>query len=201
MDSSGAGQGKFTQGIPQSVAMLEGLISRLEEKREELQHDNEPDPRSIAPLPDTRRIFVVHGRDEAARETVARYISGLDLEPIILHEKSSQGRTIIEKFEEYADVAFAVVLLTPDDVGRPADESDPSHPRARQNVIFELGYFVGKIGRERVCALLKADVEIPSDYHGVVYLKMDDAGAWKLALAREIHSAGIEVDLNKTKLQ
>lgn len=145
----------------------------------------------------SRDIFIVHGHDEAARETVARFIDKLGLNPIILHEKPNAGRTIIEKFERNANVSFAVVLLTPDDVGYPKDHPDQASPRARQNVIFELGYFLGRLDRAKVCALHKGNVEILSDYHGVIYISMDSGGAWKILLAKEIREAGIEIDLNK----
>jgi len=196
LDSEGERQAKFAAGIPQTVTMLEGLISRLEEKREDLQPDEVPPIPGIAPLAGTRRVFVVHGHDEAAKEAVARFLSKLDLEPVILHEQPNQGRTIIEKFEGHADVDFAVVLLTPDDIGHPAGSPGDAKPRARQNVVFELGYFVGRLGRSRVCALHKGTVEILSDYDGVIYVSMDDPQGWRLLLAREIKAAGIDVDLN-----
>ena len=197
MDSDGQRQAKFVAGIPQTVTMLEGLISRLEEKREDLEPDQASPIPPIAPLLGTRRVFVVHGHDEATKEAVARFLSKLSLEPVILHEQPNQGRTIIEKFEGHADVDFAVVLLTPDDVGHPASVPEDSRPRARQNVIFELGYFVGRLGRSRVCALYKGSVEILSDYEGVIYISMDDPQGWRLLLAREIKATGIDVDLNK----
>ena len=197
MDSEGQRQRKFADGIPQTVTMLEGLISRLEEKRDNLEPEAPTAIPSIAPLSGTRRVFVVHGRDESAKEAVARFLTKLDLEPIILHEQPNQGRTVIEKFEGSADVDFAVVLLTPDDVGHLRDGSAEPKPRARQNVIFELGYFVGRLGRSRVCALHKGGVEILSDYDGVLYVSMDDPQGWRLLLAREIKAAGIEVDLNR----
>lgn len=143
------------------------------------------------------KVFLVHGHDESAREGTARFLEKLGLEPIILNEQPNAGRTIIEKVERYAEVAFAVVLLTPDDIG--AVHGNPQHdlkPRARQNVILELGYFLGRLGRTHVAALIKGDVEKPSDYDGVVYLDLDPAGAWKLQLARELKTAGLNVDLN-----
>lgn len=127
---------------------------------------------------------------------MARFLEKLGLKPIILHEQPNAGRTIIEKVERYSEVAFAVVLLTPDDVGGVAANPEPLNPRARQNVILELGYFLGKLGRAHVAALLKGDVERPSDYDGVVYIAMDSGGAWKLQLARELKTAGLNVDLN-----
>ncbi len=105
---------------------------------------------------------------------------------------------IIEKFEDYADVGFAVVLLTPDDQGGLAEAAtDQLQPRARQNVIFELGYFIGRLSRARVCPLYVAGVEIPSDYSGVVFVPLDDAGMWRMQLAKELKAAGFDVDMNR----
>ena len=143
------------------------------------------------------KVFVIHGHDEAARETVARFLEKLGLEPVILHEQANKGRTIIEKFEDHADVAFAVVLLTPDDMGGLKDKETELKPRARQNVILELGFFLGKLGRQRVCPLVKGDMETPSDYDGVVYTRLDDAGAWKMKLVQELKAADFDVDANK----
>lgn len=143
----------------------------------------------------SNRVFVVHGRDEEALQSVARCIEKLGLDPIILREQPNRGRTVIEKFEDYSDVAYAVVLLTPDDVGRGKDESDLKL-RARQNVIFELGFFIGKLGRANVCALYKEGVEIFSDYQGVLWAAMDQ-GDWRLKLVGELKAAGLDVDLDK----
>ena len=144
-----------------------------------------------------RKIFIVHGHDEGSKYAVARFLERLELEPIILHEGPNQGRTIIEKFEKYSDVAYAVVLLTPDDLGGSKDDLDNLLPRSRQNVVFELGFFIGKLGRERICALYKGEVEIPSDFSGVLWIRMDVEGGWQLKLAKEINVVGIEVDLNR----
>jgi predicted nucleotide-binding protein len=144
----------------------------------------------------SKRVFIVHGHDEAAREGVARFLEKLDLEPIILHEQPSGGRTVIEKLEHHADVAFAVVLLTPDDVGAAAGDRDDLSPRARQNVVLELGYFAGRLGRSRVCALHKGSLELPSDIIGVVYVPLDSGGSWRLLLAKELREAGFDIDLN-----
>jgi predicted nucleotide-binding protein len=121
----------------------------------------------------------------------------LELKPVVLHEQPNEGRTIIEKFEDYTDVRFAVVLLTPDDVGGLQDNAGDTKPRARQNVIFEFGYFIGKLGRERVCALVKGNVEKPSDYDGVLYIQLDDSEGWKMRLVRELKSAGYNIDANR----
>jgi predicted nucleotide-binding protein len=146
----------------------------------------------------SNRVFITHGHNEAVRESVARFVEGLSLKPIILQEQPNRGMTIIEKFSEYADVVFAIVLLTSDDIGGTIGTSLESlSPRAHQNVIFELGYFLGKLGRGHVCALLESGVEIPSNYNAVVYLPLDSAGAWRTALAKELKSAGLDVELNK----
>jgi predicted nucleotide-binding protein len=143
------------------------------------------------------QVFIVHGHDDGAREAVARFLERIGLEAIILQEHPDQGRTIIEKFESYASqVGFAVVLLTPDDLGGLAAAS-MQVSRARQNVIFELGYFVGKLGRGRACLLRKGDVEIPSDLYGVIYTDLDTAGGWKLKLAKELKAAGLKFDGEK----
>jgi predicted nucleotide-binding protein len=144
----------------------------------------------------SRDVFVVHGRDEAAKLAVARFLEKLDLNPVILHEQPDKGRTVIENFEDHsADARFAVVLLTPDDEG--CLVGGEVNRRARQNVVFELGYFIGKLGRNRVIALKLDSVEEPSDLHGVLYVPFDAGGAWKLVLARELKAANVDVDLNK----
>ncbi len=144
------------------------------------------------------KIFIVHGHDETTKHKIARFVEGLGLTATILDEQVSRGQTIIDKFEEHADEAgFAVVLLTADDVGAPRDTTDEPKPRARQNVILELGYFLCGLGRERVRILYEKGVELPSDTHGIIYVQMDERGAWKLDLAQEIASVGITVDMNK----
>jgi predicted nucleotide-binding protein len=144
-----------------------------------------------------RKVFVVHGHQHGARDTVARFLEKLELEPVILDEEANRGRTVIEKFLDHSDVAFAIVLVIGDDVGG-VKGSDPTalRPRARQNVIFELGYFVGKLERERVCALYEPEVEMPTDFGGVGYVKFDREGNWQLLLAKELNAAGIKVDMN-----
>lgn len=143
------------------------------------------------------KVFLVHGQNEAVRESVARFLEKLGVPPVILHEQPNKGRTILEKLVEHSDVAFAVVLLTGDDVGRLAsDPVDTEQSRPRQNVILELGYFIGRLGREKVCALYEDGVELPSDYEGVGFVKVDGEGGWKLKLAQELKAAGILIDLN-----
>jgi predicted nucleotide-binding protein len=152
------------------------------------------------PMTISRKAFLVHGHDEAAKQSVARTLEQIGLEPIILHEQVSRSRTIIEKIEAQRDVGYAVVLLTPDDIGASSTTPDVMHARPRQNVLFELGYFMGYLGRDRVCVLKKGELEVLSDYDGVVYVPMDAPGVdWRLKMAREIEDVGIEVDLRKLR--
>lgn len=141
-------------------------------------------------------IFIVHGHNDGLLMTVARTVRALTArEPVILREQPSQGRTIIEKFEAHAATcSFAIGLLTADDFGRSISEAE-DRPRARQNVVFEAGYFVGLVGRNRVALLHEPGVDLPSDLSGVVYVSL--AGTWQLELARELRAAGIDADLNR----
>ena len=177
--------------------VLKSMLEEIEEYWEDRARARVPSSKTQRrEQPSPKKIFVIHGRDSEAKETVARFLTRLDLTPVILHEQPNQGRTIIEKFEQHAQVGFAVALLTPDDVGALKNEEKKLKPRARQNVVFELGYFLGRLGRERVCALIKGNVEPPSDYDGVVYISLDDGG-WKMNLIRELKNVGFEVDANR----
>lgn len=198
---------KSAEGLPIGVAIIEyakrgGL--------EDTETDGEEDPGSGQPKwhegsvslkngkpfnPSSNKVFLVHGRDTGAMHEVARFLEKIGLEVTILHERPNKGRTLISKFqEESADIGYAVVLMTPDDVGglkghKPSD-------RARQNVVFELGFFIGRLGESNVCALVSRDVERPSDFEAVVYVEFDN-GNWKTELARELREAGIRFDHSK----
>lgn len=148
----------------------------------------------------SKRIFVVHGHDEAMKQSVARVVERLGIELIILHEQPNRGRTIIEKFTDYSNVGFAIILLSPDDIGYDAKKQPViEQARARQNVILEMGFFLGKLGRERVFVLYLEDgkLELPSDYSGVLYTKYDAAGNWRFELVKELQAVGYDVDANK----
>lgn len=147
----------------------------------------------------SKKVFVVHGRDEALKLKVARLVTDLKLTPVILHEQPDKGQTIIEKFEGNAKgVGFAIVLLTADDMGgMQGTPLEDMKPRARQNVILELGYFMGQLGRHSVCALYEDGVELPSDYAGVLYIPVDKGDAWRFKLASEMKAGGMPVNLNQ----
>lgn len=141
-----------------------------------------------------RKAFIVHGHDEATKFRTARFLDKLGFEAVILHEQANGGKTIIEKLEHFTDVGFGIVLYTPDDVGEALAKKDQLQPRARQNVVFEHGLLIGKLGRDRVFPLVTDhSVELPGDISGMVYLS--DNG-WEIQLAKEIKSLGYEVDFN-----
>lgn len=180
-----------------SIALLSSAIQSLEERIEEETVDQSVTkiaPARASTSSANRKVFIVHGHDDGARESVARFLEKIGFEAIILHEKANRGKTIIEKFEEHADVGFAVVLLTADDVGGVSPDNLQS--RARQNVILELGYFIGRLGRDRVCALKSGNVEMPSDIFGVVYTPYDPSGAWQTSLGKELSAAEYDIDWN-----
>jgi len=187
----------FNSGLDQAKGFLE---SRINDLRERLEHET-PSPRTLAlhnSVPDSRRIFVVHGHDHGIKETVARFLGKLNLEPVILHEQADQGKTLIEKFVAHAaDVHCAVVILTADDTASPKATPEQKELRARQNVILELGFFVGKLGRDRTFALVEKGVTLPSDIHGVVYITLDNGEEWRLRLVGELKAAGLDVDANR----
>jgi predicted nucleotide-binding protein len=189
----------LAEGKPRSIGLLQEAIRALEYEIADCEPAKAAaTSQSVASQRDLSKVFIVHGHDEAARETVARFIEKLGFEAVILHERPNKGRTIITKFrEEAAGIGFAVVLMTPDDVGGvPGPAADHLRPRARQNVVFELGFFIGALGPEHVAALVKGNIERPSDFDGVVYISLDD-GSWRADLARELQAAGYEIDWNK----
>ena len=190
-------QTTYMQGLESAASLLESMIEEVEDYWDDKDQGQIPSSAQANGRPSSNQVFVIHGRDEGAKQTVARFLETLGLEPVILHEQANQGHTIIEKFEDHADVGFAVALLTPDDVGSLKEEKINLNPRARQNVIFEFGYFIGKLDRKRVCALIKGDVEKPSDYDGVLCIPWDDPDGWKMRLIKELKSAGFQLDANR----
>ena len=146
-------------------------------------------------------VFVVHGHDNEMKQAVARTVEKLECDAIILRECFDRGRTIIEKLTEESRVDFAVVLMSPDDIGykKPKKgEKAEQRCRPRQNVILELGYFLGILGRDKVAVLVRNDdLEHPSDYSGVMFIAFDDEEAWRTKLAKEMKAAGLDIDLNR----
>jgi len=175
---------------------LDQAIGVIESKEEYEFSENiiKEDNKKVA---SSKKVFLVHGHDNELKEKVARFLEKIDLKPIILHEQVNEGLTIIEKFEKHSDVHYSIILMTPDDLGNSKEKSDKLNFRVRQNVILELGYFLEKLGRKNVCALVKDQIEVPTDYDGVVYIAVDPADGWKLLLTKELKNAKLDFDSNK----
>ncbi|MDH3678061.1 MAG: nucleotide-binding protein [Nitrosopumilus sp.] len=183
---------RLQNGLRETEYTLKSFLTEL----------SEIPPKTNPPLESKNRnkkdVFIVHGHDEEAKLKVKDFVRKMELNPIILHEQANIGRTVIEKFEDHAEKAgFAIVILTPDDSGHSKGYPNEIQDRARQNVIFELGFFHGRLGRGKVCALYKKGVEIPSDIKGVLFTRFDESNDWQMNLLREMKHSGLDVDLNK----
>lgn len=189
------------KNIAQSLALLGEARRSLEEDMKDVaaaSKEQSPAQPSKTRGGGSKKVFIVHGHDGEAKQALARFLEKIGLEAIVLSEQPDQGQTIIEKFEKLAgEVGFAVVLLTPDDVVSSSSSGKDALARARQNVMFELGYFSATLGRGRTCLLRKGDVEIPSDLYGVVYSELDSNDGWKLKLGRELIAAGLSFDTSR----
>jgi hypothetical protein len=179
------------------ILLKKGYITQqqLNASKWGVSHEPSSEPPLIPTPPgvfNTSQVFIVHGHDDIAKLEMTAFISSLGLQPIILHQQASSGRTIIEKIEYYSNVGFGVVLYTPCDVGSKAGELTGNY-RARQNVVFEHGFLIGKLSRARVTAVVKGSVETPNDISGVVYTSMDNDGQWKQQLLVELRDAGYQV--------
>ena len=182
-------QNEFASNLGYAQAELESMITEVENFWPEDTGSSEVRVRGLST---GNEIFVIHGRDETTKNAVAGFLRELGLKPILLADQPNQGLTVIEKFEKHSEVGWAIALLTPDDVGS-LQHGEHLRARARQNVIFELGYFVGRFGRHSVCALTKGVVEIPSDYSGVLYIPIDEPDDWQAPLIKELKSFGFHV--------
>jgi predicted nucleotide-binding protein len=187
----------FISGKKEMKSLLESFIEEIEEWIDTTITKVEKQIK----VKDKTQVFIVHGHDDLAKNEVARFIEKLGLEPIILHEQANGGKTIIEKIEDYTNVDFGIVIYTPCDVGAKAKanvlDTLDLQPRARQNVVFEHGFLNGKLGRHNVCALVKNNLEKPNDISGLVYVDMDNAGAWKMSLAKDLKKSNYYIDMNK----
>jgi predicted nucleotide-binding protein len=194
-------QGNLVQSFKNKVKYkldnLKSLLTRTELLKSQVTNNSHISTATAKNILSKTQVFIVHGHDEAAKTKTARFIDKLGLEAIILNEQASGSKTVIEKIEAYSNVGFGIVLYTPCDTGAKKEEKSNFKNRARQNVVFEHGFLIGKIGRENVCALVKGEIETPNDISGVVYVKMDDDDAWHLKIARELRNSGYEIDMNK----
>lgn len=192
---------EYRDRLKDKVANLESSIAVLKLDLE-LAGESSTNATPTIPPPEMHPtdVFLVHGHDHKARSEVARFVEKLGVNVIILDEKPSRGRTIPEQLEAHSNVGFAIVLLTPDDRGGSVSSSvEEYEPRARQNVLIELGYFWGLLGRDRVCALYVEGVDVPSDFKGVLFTPLDPHDGWKLKLFRELSAAGINPSADALK--
>ncbi|HHH1924195.1 TPA: TIR domain-containing protein [Yersinia enterocolitica] len=181
-----------------SQEIFANVTDELLDKAKVISKNSKPQETvSSEKLIDNKKIFIVHGQDDAARLEVSLFLTKLGLEPIVLHEQANGGLTIIEKLEEHTDVGFGIVIYTPCDIGAKQSSNPDYQPRARQNVVFEHGLLIGKLSRKRVCALVKGDLEKPNDISGILYINQDYAGAWKSMLTKELIKANYDVDMTK----
>ncbi len=183
-------------GLLTSKAVFGVYLDELKEK-DSVQDNKAMRINNVRP----NKIFIVHGHDDALKQEVARIVEKQGLEAVILSEQANHGKTIIEKFEENTDVGAAICLFTGDDYGRAikddkGEETKPANDRlrARQNVVFESGYFMGRLGREKVILIANPEIEIPSDLQGVVYT---NDKSWQIDVLKELKEIGYAIDFNK----
>lgn len=185
--------GFLADGRASSLALLKQAVKGLEERVAEWSGPAAATQWAPITKSLSNEVFLVHGHDHEMLQAVARFLEKLKFSVKILHEQPNSGQTIIEKLEAHGSRSdYAVVLITPDDVGGLSDQELRS--RARQNVILEWGFFAGLFSRARVCALVKGEVELPSDLHGIGWHPLD--GNWKISLAKELAAAGYSIDWN-----
>lgn len=182
------------QQIQEKVTFLESLMNQLS-LIPLCEVENQDPINQVKVDMNNKKVFIVHGHDSGLKNEVARFITNMGYEPIILHEQPNKGKTIIEKIEAFSNVCYAIILYTPCDKGATAD-SQNLQPRARQNVVFEHGFLIGTLGRNKVCALIKNEVEKPGDVDGIVYVTYDDRGAWKKDIAKEFKDLGMEFNMD-----
>ena len=187
--------------IGEKTALLDSILEQLNFIPEAVgvivKQPSAPQKLTVSQPKLSEDVFIVHGHDEAAKQSVARFVGDLGFNAVILDEQANMGKVVVEKFEHNArNAGFAIILMTPDDVSIDRDNSDNLLLRARQNVILELGYFWGALGRDRVMILRGKDVEMPSDFAGVVYEPLEGK-AWRSAVAQELKAAGFSIDMNK----
>lgn len=195
-------RGASREPLRDLVGLVLDYQARLLSLRKGLEGQLKGAPPPDAEAPEAgvaRAVLLVHGRDEGAKDSVVRFLGALRLRPVVLHEEPDTGRNMMENLESHAadaGIGFAIVVLGADDLGTESSKLKGVRPRAQQSVVFELGYLIGRLGTKRVRALYSGEVELPSYYQGIMYTKLDDAGAWRWEMAREMKAAGVDIDLD-----
>ena len=173
----------FIEAYKRDMTITTKELERLLEESLEDGTTKEENKQNIS----SKKVFIVHGRNEMKKYELSGFLYEHGLEPIILHEQVNNGQTIIEKIEKNSDVACAIILLTPDDEGKLKNSDSPLKTRARQNVIFEAGFFMGKLGRNRTIMLSGVEEKM-SDIDGIVYI---DINNYKSSLLKELKELGL----------
>jgi predicted nucleotide-binding protein len=189
-------RGPWNEGRAEMVAVIDSITNHLE------RFAIDTPPATVPQVAPRNKVFIVHGHDHGMLNAVEAFVRKIGVEAVVLRDEANRGGTVIEKFERYSDVPFAIILLSPDDEGRARSKpDDPLRPRPRQNAVAELGFFIGKLGRRNTTVVVDGNagdnVEYPSDIAGVVYLAFRSDGAWKLDLMREFRAAEIVHDPSK----
>jgi len=197
--TEGNGPDKFDIAKSNLLKALETVAATIENDVYGELKKERSSPKSVSL---SNKVFIVHGHDQGLKTDVERFVREIGLTPIVLHREADQGATIIEKFEKHSDVGYAFILLTPDEISYTVDQAKIKDTerkveyRARPNVIFEFGYFVGKLGRSRVCCLHKGKVVIPSDLDGLVYKKIDNSiDSEAYSIIKELKAAGYKINM------
>ncbi|MGD9623865.1 MAG: TIR domain-containing protein [Arcobacter sp.] len=178
----------YHKDLVQAQTIIESAIEDVEDWKDNIISTQ------VSQTTISNNIFIVHGHDDLLKTEVELLIHQIGLTPIILHKQADLGKTIIEKIEHYTDVGFGIVLYTPCDVGKAIKEPELKN-RARQNVVFEHGYLIGRLGRERVCFLVKDEIETPGDIAGAIYTSVN--ANWRLQVVKELQAAGYNVSADK----
>ena len=179
---------EYVQACIKGLNSSKAILSTYLDEFKDIDSSIKPDSKESE-----RRVFIVHGRDDSIKDAVARFVEKQKLDAIILNEQPNKGKTIIEKIESFSNVKVAICLFSADDTGRLKTDTTESL-RARQNVVFEAGYFIGKLGREHVITIVENGVEIPSDLQGIVYTSSEH---WKIDLLKELNALGFDIDINQ----
>lgn len=187
---------QFIEACAEDLKAVKAIFANYLEDMQEDNGDFENDARKSIYTNSYKKVFIVHGHDAELKEATARLIERQGIKPIILHEQANKGATIIEKIEANSDVQAAICLFTADDVGKGKKE-EKDNIRARQNVVFETGYFIGKLGRKNIVIVSESGIELPSDLQGVVYTNTLE---WKFSLLKELRAIGYQIDYNKIEL-
>jgi predicted nucleotide-binding protein len=179
----------LNESVDVKITELESLLGKVNLIHSEIENSRISAEIQEAAIRSNDTVFIIHGHDDEMKKDVQLFISRAKLNGIVLHEKPDKNRTIIEKLiEEGNSAAYVIALLSPDDT------QEDGTIRARQNVVLEIGYFIGRLGREKVRLLRKGDVVIPSDLQGILYEIYDEKGAWRINLLKELQAAGLPID-------